>query len=167
ATAAGLGRRCPEARHGRGAQWRGAAGRTEVGGAAAAGPGRAELARRQRAAGRLAAARAGSSGGLHGCAAGGTISVARSLLSRSRSAAGCEARDALPAATLLVTNANILTHLEFRAQVPACKASPQHWSISSLEPWPSQGAHLCERAVCQLAEVCLEHAVGLVRREGG
>jgi hypothetical protein len=94
----GLGRRCPGARHGRGAQWRGAVGRAEVGGAAAAGPGRGELARRQRAADRLAAARAGSSGGLHGCAAGGTISVARSSLSRSRSAAGCEVTDCAEAA---------------------------------------------------------------------
>ena len=60
----------------------------KVGGAAAAGPGRGELARRRRAAGRLAAARAGSSGGLHGCAAGGTIAVARS----SRSLRECGRR---------------------------------------------------------------------------
>lgn len=64
-----------------------------AGGAATAGPSRGELARRRRAAGRLAAARGGSSGGLHGCAAGGTIALARSPLSRSRSAAGGEVTD--------------------------------------------------------------------------
>lgn len=43
-------------------------------------------------------ARAGSSGGLHVCAAGGTIAVARSSLSRSRGAAGGEVTDGREAA---------------------------------------------------------------------
>lgn len=93
AATAGLGRPRPRAPHGCVAQWRRAAGRAAVGRAAAAGLGRGELARRRQAAGRLAAARADSSGGLHGCAAGGTIAVASRSLSRTRSAAGGEVTD--------------------------------------------------------------------------
>lgn len=98
AAAAGLRRRCSRAPHGRGAQWRRAVRRAEVSGEAEARLGRGELAHRRRAAGRLTVARAGSSGRLHVCATGGTIAVARSSLSRSRSAAGGEVTDGREAA---------------------------------------------------------------------